>query len=321
MFNIESLLKQRKAINYLLYPLSLLFMGIAWLRRYFYILKKRKRFSAVIVVVGNISLGGNGKTPTLIALGHHLKKEGLKIGVISRGFLAKSNKVPTIVSAHASAKEVGDEPLLIAQSLDAPVVIGKDRVTACEFLLSRFECDVVLSDDGLQHYALRRDIEIICTSQEGMGNGFCLPAGPLREPISRLKTTSFVLSDDVTNNAHTKKSLVVDGITHFKTNKKYPVTFFKNQSITAVTAIAHPERFFATLDKLGLEFTKKTFYDHYCFSIEDFQLETDIILMTQKDAVKCQSFDIDNIYVLNVGVCIPKSFTDRLMKEIKRCRG
>ena len=177
---------------------SLLFWLISQLRHALFCLgiKSSYRAPKPVIIVGNLSVGGNGKTPVVVWLVEELKKRGLRVGVISRGYGGKSKTYPLFVTENTRPIEGGDEPVLIAKRTNAPVVISPNRQQAIELLLSQAECDIIVSDDGLQHYKLQRDLEIVVMDAErALGNGFVLPAGPLRELPSRLKSVDFVITN------------------------------------------------------------------------------------------------------------------------------
>jgi len=178
-----------------LLPLSYLFRGVAAGRKaYLQSRYQAKPFAVPVVVVGNIAVGGTGKTPLIIRLVHSLQAEGIRPGIVSRGYGGQPSKLPRKVAADSSAQEFGDEPVLIAREANCPVVVDSDRVAAVQYLIDEFDVDVVLSDDGLQHYRMHRDLEIaVLDARRGLGNGQCLPAGPLREAPGRLDDVDFIV--------------------------------------------------------------------------------------------------------------------------------
>jgi len=299
----------------LLVPLSWLFGIIVFLRRFLYKsgLLKSYRLKAPVIVVGNINIGGTGKTPLVIWLVEQLKLAGYKPGIISRGYGGNAADV-TQVYANSNPELAGDEAVLIAMRTGSPVFVSPNRVDAAKSLLNAYpECDVVISDDGLQHYRLQRDIEIaVYDAVKAFGNGALLPAGPLREPISRLQIVDAVVSNgSVAGSSQNKLELVemqlqaADFYNLADNQTKAEAAAFSQQKILAVAGIGNPARFFEQLAKMGLHFESRAFADHHAFTAEDFALiDADVILMTEKDAVKCQAFAQPNFWVLPVNAVV-----------------
>ena len=286
-------------------PLAFLYYVIISLRRFFYKigLKKTKYFSVPVIVVGNITVGGTGKTPLVIWLAHVLKQQGFKPGIVSRGYGGKMRHYPLIVNSKSIVTQTGDEALLIARQTQCPVVIDPERVNAVQTLLQTTDCNIVISDDGLQHYALGRDIEIaVIDGTRRFGNGFYLPAGPLRESVKQLATVDFVVSNGAAQSCEYAMQLMVNRF-HQVTQPDVSVdaNFFSNKTIHAVAGIGNPARFFATLRQLGLIIIEHPFPDHYLFKKTNFNYGDDaIIVMTEKDAVKCEQFATKNFWYLPV---------------------
>ena len=324
MKNLDDYWYSQNPVAWLLWPVSLFFCVIALLRKFFYKIKlfKTPDISVPVVIVGNISVGGTGKTPLLIALCKQLQALGLKPGIISRGYGGQSRSWPQNVNSDSQASQVGDEPVLIARRTNCPVVVGPDRVNDVKQLLAENDCDIVLSDDGLQHYRLARDIEIaVIDSARLMGNGFCLPAGPLREPVRRLKSVDMVVyhggdSQSLAFNlAHDQLIAVNDD------NKNLFIDSLKGQQVHAIAGIGHPDRFFSLLKAYGLDIIKHRFPDHHCYSKDDLCFDDELsILMTEKDAVKCKSFNIANSWYLPVTAVLSeatKTKFNQLIKQVK----
>jgi len=302
---------------YVLLPLSWLFIFISALRKFLLIRFLQKKLSVPVVVVGNISVGGTGKTPLIIELVKYLQKHGHKPGVVSRGYGGKALHYPYLLNAQSQALEAGDEPLLIYRATQCLVCVAPDRVSAAQRLVDE-GCTIILSDDGLQHYRLGRAVEIaVIDGQRLFGNQQRLPVGPLREPIMRLKSVDFI----VINNPLTKETL--SGFHHLHCMKIQPLAWRKilsTQEIPldaiefkapchAVAGIGNPERFFKTLDGLSLNYYAHCFPDHHKFCLEDFaSYRDDTILMTEKDAVKCQAFAKPEWYSLIVGADLNEHF-------------
>jgi len=312
----------------LLLPISWLFSIVVTLRRFLYKLGLFHSYNlnVPVVVVGNINVGGAGKTPLVIWLAEQLKLAGYKPGIISRGYGSSLTGLAS-VSPDSDPSSVGDEPVLIAMRTVCPVFVGAKRVEVGLALLKAHpECNIIISDDGLQHYALQRDVEIVVfDALTGFGNGALLPAGPLREPISRLKTVDVVVG----NGRQSSASQVVTPVPiemqlqastfynlHNRQLELSPAEF-AGKSITAVAGIGNPERFFLQLKTMGLHFKSKAYNDHYQYSSQDFEdIDTDIVIMTEKDAVKCTSFARTNFWVLPVRAEIDK----RLLTDVLNTR-
>ena len=271
-----------------LLPLSWLFCSLAVLRRFFYLrgFLPGHAVPVPVIIVGNISVGGTGKTPLLIGLCDYLSRHGFKPGVVSRGYGADVRGTHA-VSVNDSAAHCGDEPLLIRRRTGCPVVIGKDRAAAAKDLLAENECDLILSDDGLQHYRLKRNIELaVVDSERGFGNGFCLPAGPLREPVSRLDNVDMVVYHGNTDENYHFYLEFGEAHNLVSAETRTP-DLFAGGPVHAVAGIGHPQRFFNQLRSLGLELIEHAFPDHYQFAASDIDFADGLpILMTEKDAVK-----------------------------------
>lgn len=306
-------------VRFILWPFSVVysvFVGLygRFLRRFCVVLSP-----VPVIVIGNLTVGGVGKTPLVMALVAKLTEKGLRVGIVSRGYRAKVRSFPYEVSVHDTALKVGDEPLLLAQKTQVPVVIAPRRASAVAYLVAKHRCQVIVSDDGLQHEVMGRAIEVVVVDgQRGFGNGFCLPAGPLREPLRRLKQVDFVVlhgSDTVALDfpltSTYRMDLLPKHLTHLKTGQKRSVDAL-TLPIAAVAAIGYPERFFASLRALNLVFQSYVFPDHHAFVPEDVALSAKTVLMTDKDAVKCQPFATDAMHVLSVEATLSPEFWDAL---------
>jgi tetraacyldisaccharide 4'-kinase len=312
-------------LHLLLFPLSLLFRILAATRRFLYrsgILASVK-LPVPVVIVGNISVGGTGKTPLTLWLAQQLIDNGWHPGIVSRGYTKTKvkKKTPCEVFPDDSADLVGDEPLLMAQRALCPVWIGRDRPAGALALLQAHpECDIILSDDGLQHYRLQRDVEIVVVDgARRFGNRMLLPAGPLREPVSRLKSADAV----VVNGGETADgefSMYLEG-TRFSNllNPGIIVTAaeFTGQKLHAIAGIGHPKRFFAHIERLGLDAQQHAFPDHHHYSQADIAFEdADAILMTEKDAVKCAPFATEKCWALRVDALVSPVLTQLILKKV-----
>jgi tetraacyldisaccharide 4'-kinase len=309
-----------------LLPLSLLFIIVARLRRFLLVSQQSSKavaaISVPVIIVGNIAVGGTGKTPLLCSLALAFIEKGFRPGIISRGYGGSYQGEPRLVSVTDDAAVVGDEPLLLARRTGCPVVIAQDRVAAARYLETQ-NVTVILSDDGLQHYALARTVEIVVMDgQRGVGNGWCLPAGPLREPVSRLQSVDFVVI-----NGETESCFRADQITmliqlvhwiNVRTGEKKLLAHLPSGScVHAVAGIGNPQRFFNTLQANGYKIIEHVFPDHHAFVASDLNFCDDLaIVMTEKDAVKCSLFAQDNMYALIVAAAVPEFFLDALVKKI-----
>ncbi len=313
-----------------LWPLSIVFQLLARIRRFFQIVSTRPaKVTVPVIVIGNIAVGGTGKTPLVIALARHLNQEDFKLGIISRGYGGKGASYPMLVDESTSPSIAGDEAVLIASQCDCPVVIDPDRNSALEYLLGEAQVDVVLSDDGLQHYKLYRDIEIaVIDGQRMFGNGFCLPAGPLREPVKRLGTVDFVMVNGAQEPAVLSNSTVISMepkfLVNMITNEKRPFSgapFNMGNTLQAVCGIGNPRRFFDSLKNLPYPIKEFSFPDHHVFTPEDFDKaeidEHHPVVMTEKDAIKCVDFARNNFWYLQAEIELPDKFLNEFTKKLK----
>ncbi len=311
----------------LLIPLSWLFGIVVYLRRCLYKSGwfKSYRLQVPVIVVGNINVGGTGKTPLVIWLAEQLKLAGYQPGIISRGYGGNAREI-TEVLPESSTLEAGDEPVLIAARARCPVFVGADRIAAGERLLATYpECNVIVSDDGLQHYRLQRDVEIVVYDESrGFGNGALLPAGPLREPEHRLRSVDAVVSNGSLSKKATgqqnsfQMQLVASDFYNLANPqlKKQAQGFFQ-QKILAIAGIGNPRRFFDQLNSMGLEFEHRAYADHYVFQAEDFKnMHADVILMTEKDAVKCRTFAQANFWVLPVNAMVKNGLMSVVLNKL-----
>lgn len=311
---------KRGIISWLLSPFSFIYRFFIAGYRFYYIKLAAAKFPVPIIVVGNITVGGTGKTPLVIYLANLLKERGYNPGIITRGYRRKNIADATFVTTKSTAEEVGDEALLIFHHVSSPIIVDRDRVAAARKLLEVYGCDVIVSDDGLQHYKLPRDIEIVLIDAEfGFGNKFCLPAGPLREPLGRLQQVDFVIRNFNTGWSQallsgeygmTLEPTVFRNVQD-QTNIK-TVNDFKDQPLHAVAGIGMPEKFFRTLRQLNLNIIEHPFPDHHLFCADDFSFTNEIIIMTEKDAVKCAKIARKNFWYLEVRVKVDEEFVDKL---------
>ncbi|MGQ3888800.1 tetraacyldisaccharide 4'-kinase [Legionella sp. CNM-1927-20] len=318
--SLENLWYNQHPGRWLLWPFSYCYQKITDWRRAYLQSFKQQNFSVPIIVVGNLTVGGVGKTPLVIALTKALKNKGLKVGIVSRGYRATIKKFPYKVQPTDQASLVGDEPLLLARKTDCPVVIAPKRSEAVRYLITHHQSQIIISDDGLQHYAMARHIEIVVIDGiRGLGNGLCLPAGPLREHPKRLNTVDFlIVNEGKWPNAY--PMIMQPGqLVNLVTDKMIDIEELTG-SIAAVAAIGHPQRFYTTLTNMGIKFTSYSFPDHHVFSKEELNVLESKVIMTEKDAVKCQSFATNDWYFLPVEAKLSDTFWDAFWShdQIKR---
>ena len=299
-----------------------------------------KQTKAKVVVVGNIVVGGTGKTPFILWLAGQLSQQNISYGIVSRGYGSKLKKEQTPFYIHPeqqanlSASEIGDEPYLLAQNLNCPLTISANRAEAVALLENKHDLEVIISDDGLQHYAMARDIEIVIfDGKRGIGNGQCLPAGPLRESTSRLKTVNWVVCNGscedkrVLEKVSTEPSMkpyimTLEPVCFKRVNDStvtLPLNAFQNTSVYAIAGIGNPQRFFHTLKKLEVQTQEKSFADHQNYQLSDFKWKQDEkpLLMTEKDAVKCHSFADDDWWYLEVQPSCKAELFERIIEKTR----
>lgn len=304
---LDKIWYQNHPLRFLLWPFSFVYRAFSAIHRY--ITKKRQeQFNVPVIVVGNLTVGGVGKTPLVIAIAQALHERGLKVGIVSRGYKARCRAFPCEVTAHSSVVLVGDEPLLIAQRTSCPVVIDPKRPRAVRYLIEQYDVDIVLSDDGLQHYALGRQLEIVVIDgKRGLGNGLCLPAGPLREGKGRLKTADMIVVNQGRYASAYSMRLKPGLMTNLYTGERFESLPF-DKPVAAVAGIGHPQRFFATLLGLGIRHTPYIYPDHHHYKPEELRFDEKIVVMTEKDAVKCLSFASDKHYYLPIDAVLDAAF-------------
>jgi len=306
---------------YLLIPISIFFYFFSSLKKYLY----RKGFLKIIkikvpvLIIGNITLGGTGKTPLALDLIEKFLRKGFKPALISRGYRGRASNI-TEVFELSDVSNVGDEALFIKAKSKIPVFIGKDRAAAAQVLLKKYpKTSIIISDDGLQHHRLARDYEIIVVdSQRQFGNGLIFPAGPLRESISKLKQVDAVVYKGESSNSNFYQMRYITK--HFKnllTNKEAIFKDIQDKKIVAITAIGNPESFFSTLEGYDLEFKKVTYNDHYLFTKNDFIKYADYnIVMTEKDAIKCKKFVTKNFWALPLETKVDERLFRNILKKV-----
>lgn len=307
---------------WLLLPFNLMFAILSYARRrlYKYGIKASYQIDCPVIVVGNISVGGNGKTPLVIALANYLKQQGFNPGVLSRGYGGKSTTYPHVVTQDAIAKQVGDEPAMMKRRLSCPLVIDPDRVRGANHLVDTCNVNVIICDDGLQHYRLQREIEIaVVDGARRLGNQQLLPMGPLREGPNRLSSVDYV----VVNGDQAGPDEILMGLVPGQlVNIKHPSRTsgahqLQAASISAVAGIGNPQRFFDTLKRQGISVTSQlAFPDHHQFDPSDIPEHT--VIMTEKDAIKCCEFASDDWWYLPVTAQLPEQFLTSLITKLKQ---
>ena len=313
---------QRSALSTLLRPLSWGFRLMSRLRRLAYQagIKRVHHVGVPVIVVGNITTGGTGKTPLVIWLAQILKEAGYLPGIVARGYRGKARHWPQQVRPDSDPVMVGDEAVVLAARCQCPVAVAPHRVSAVKALLAHHDCNVVISDDGLQHYALGRDIEIaVVDGIRRFGNGYCLPAGPLREPLQRLDKVDYIVvtegsamqreylmrlkADEMVNVRHREQTCRPDQLASGR--------------VHAVAGIGNPQRFFILLRRMGFDIIEHPFPDHHEFTLHDLEFTDSLpVVMTEKDAVKCRRFAGDNWWFLAVTAMLDEKLRTGLLEKL-----
>ena len=322
MKRIDKYWYTKNKLAIVLLPLSLLFRLITIVRRFCYRVGIFTVYevSVPVIVVGNINVGGTGKTPLVIWLANHLKKEGYTPGIISRGYGGNAQSWPQQVRSDSDPRVVGDEAVLLARGTQCPVAVAPNRVAAAASILQHEHCDIIISDDGLQHYALHRDLEIaVVDGMRRFGNGFYLPAGPLREPRKRLRSVDLVVANGQAAANEFSMALLGKEVINVRDRKlKRSLLEFRGKEVHAIAGIGNPSRFFSYLRLLGMKVVEHAFPDHHAFTQQDLSFaENKIIMMTEKDAVKCTRYcHVDSWYVA-VEANMEPEFSNKLREKVK----
>jgi tetraacyldisaccharide 4'-kinase len=307
------------AVSLLLFPLSLVFRLVVSLRRLLFRVGALPslRLHVPVIIVGNLTVGGTGKTPLILALSGALRTSGMHPGILSRGY-GGTVAGPRAVSEGDDAARIGDEPLLLAERSGCPVWIGADRAAAARALLAAHPgCDVILCDDGLQHYRLQRDFEIAVEDERGFGNGLLLPAGPLREPAARRVDATVVNGAEAKPGAF-RMRLAPAGLYRVD-GQGAPLaqSELSGKRLHAVAGIGNPERFFEGLSRMGLAFSAHPFPDHHAFQAVELEFaDCDFVLMTEKDAVKCRHFGRRDLIAVRVEAELDSALTELILERI-----
>jgi tetraacyldisaccharide 4'-kinase len=310
---------RRSALAWLLWPASLVFRLLVLARRVLYRLNvlTSRHPGIPVIVVGNLVAGGSGKTPLVLWLAEFLKGRGWSPAIVSRGYGAQI-EAPRAASIASEPAEVGDEPILLARRSGCPVWVGPDRLRTIAALREQHpEVDLVILDDGLQHYRLRRDLEIAVVDDRGFGNGFMMPAGPLREPVSRLRSVDAVVSNGA---AVAGFAMRLEGETlHCMTDarERRSARSFAGQKVHAVAGIGNPNRFFVHLARLGAKPVPHRFPDHHPFRAQDLDFGDALpVFLTEKDAVKLRHAARPNWWVLPVTARLDPAFDSWLLGKV-----
>lgn len=325
-------------------PLALL-APLAWLYRILSESRRRKasrarneRLPVPVVVVGNITVGGTGKSPLTARLVQCMQAEGWKPVILSRGYGGKSDRYPLQVTENTPASVCGDEPLMLALATGCPVVVDPDRCRGAHWAMAQRLGDVLICDDGLQHYRLPRDIELaVFDAGRGVGNGAIIPVGPLREPVERLSSVDFVILngavfpdggeqlDEFAGVDHPEihaMALKPSSLVNLNSGQILAPDELRGKAVRAVAGIGNPSRFFDTLRNLGARVTEAAFPDHHHFKPENLGSSAgEWLVMTAKDAVKCRGFAPDNAWVLTVEASLSDPFEQRFVERLRECSG
>ena len=314
----------KSPVRWLLWPVAALYQQLARLRRFAYTQDwlRSVEMPVPVIVVGNVSVGGTGKTPFVIWLAEQLKQRGRRVGIVTRGYRGKAATWPRAVTADSDPAEVGDEPVLLARRTGCAVMAGPDRAAAAAALLEMAPVDVILSDDGLQHYRLARRFEIaVVDGVRGMGNGLCLPAGPLREPPARLQQVDAIVVNGGTwgHSGVFRGEAVVTRVYNLRNGAVRPLESFRQEQVHAVAGIGNPQRFFDLLADAGLDVMAHPLEDHAAVGLEELRFdESGAVLITEKDAVKCERFAPEDVWCVVVDLHFDVDRTSRLMRLVLR---
>lgn len=319
MKRLEQCWYTRSAWLLLLTPVSFIYCLGMRLRRLCYQagLLPRTRLPVPVVVVGNLTVGGTGKTPLVGWLARCLKQAGYHPGIVARGYRGKACHWPQQVRPDSDPVMVGDEAVMLAGMSGCPMAVGPQRVQAATALLENNDCDVILSDDGLQHYALRRDLEIaVIDGVRRMGNGFCLPAGPLREPVNRLGQVDLLVVNGLGNHGeYPMRMRATHALGLDRDHNVRELTGFRGQQVHAVAGIGNPERFFDALRQAGIQVDAHVYPDHHGYTARELTFDDDLpVLMTAKDAVKCRGFGLQNAWYVPVTIDMGDDFSARFLE-------
>lgn len=300
-----------------------LYAGVTALRRYCYRLGilRQRRFPVPVVVIGNVTVGGTGKTPLTLALIEFLREQGMTPGVVSRGYGGRG-EYPFMVNELVTTVQSGDEPMTLYRRSQVPLVVDPKRARAVDFLLKNSDCDIVLCDDGMQHYALYRDVEIaVVDGARGLGNNKLLPMGPLREPATRLNQVDFVIVNGKGFEWPDAQAMRLIPQTWLNMRGELHPVPVPGSRVHAVAGIGNPQRFFAQLEEAGFDVIPHAFPDHHDYALRDLDFGDDLpVVMTEKDAVKCLALAQSHWWYVPVIAVLPRDFYKSLLEKIDQAR-
>ncbi|OOY34014.1 tetraacyldisaccharide 4'-kinase [Solemya velum gill symbiont] len=313
--------KKSHPVALLLWPVSQLYRLTVLGRRMAYSigLKKIHRLPVPVIVVGNITVGGTGKTPLVIWLAEQCKSLGYKPGIILRGYKGESQEWPQLVTPESDPALVGDEAVVIARRTNCPVCADPDRPNAARTLIENGDVDLIISDDGLQHYALARDIEImVIDGARRYGNGMLLPAGPLREHRKRASHADLVVTNGTVGVGEYGLRQKATTTVNLVTGERRPLSFWRYVLVHAVAGLGNPQRYFRILEEAGVEVTRHPFEDHHDYTSSDLDFsDENPIMMTEKDAVKCVDFADDSYWYLELDIDLDNNFADAVTRALR----
>ena len=319
---IEKTWYRRSPWSVLLLPLSVIYGALIQLRAtaYRFGALRRSEVGVPVIVVGNLTVGGSGKTPLVIQLVQLLAGAGFSPGIVSRGYRGGATKIPCLVQEGADPSLVGDEPLLVHQQTGCPVVIDRDRIRGARHLTSQCGVDIVVSDDGLQHLRMSRAVEIaVIDGDRRFGNGYLLPAGPLRESPSRLDTVDFVVTNGgpALPGEYQMRATINEAV-HLTTGERRSLSQFADKKVHAIAGTANPAKFFSDLRLVGLALCARSFPDHHFYQSSDLNdLHLSTVLMTSKDAVKCRKLAGPDWWAVPQTTEIDDSFKQELLELLR----
>ena len=321
---IEKVWYSKNIFSLLLSPLSLIYISIIYLRYTLYQLGliSITKINVPTIVIGNIVAGGTGKTPLVIWLAKYLKSKGFLPGIVSRGYGGTYLSNIELVKPTSNPLLVGDEPVIIARNTNCPVVVAKKRAKGAKELVEKYNCNIILCDDGMQHYSLARDIEIaVIDGQRRFGNNYCFPAGPLREPKSRIFKADLIVSKYNARTCEHKMDYTYHQLVSLnELSKTIPISDLHGMTVHTIVGINNPDHFFSYLRSHKLELIIHKFPDHYSYTEDDVKFDDNFpVVMTEKDAVKCLNYSSDKHWYIPISAELSKSFVcdlDKLMGKI-----
>lgn len=318
---IENFIKQQWYIKLtwlrLLYPLSILFLVIIHIRKKILCYRINNRICPPIWIIGNIAVGGSGKSPFIIWLSSFLEENGVNFAVVGHGYKNKLQVNASVCLKGSDPKIFGDEAVMLAQKISAPIIVGKSRKHSLDYIAKNFtDFDLIICDDGLQDYKINRQKEIIIINDYSLGNKNCFPVGPLREPLKRVSQSDLVVTHEY--DKKTDMRLEFNEIINIKTGDKLDLDQLNGMNVNALAAIANPDRFFKMIENLGAIVTRRVFPDHSCFTSTDFKFDNNNpILITEKDSVKLEGINTTNIYVVTTKLIVLPRVKDILASYIR----